>query len=173
MRLAPRGGGDDRGPLVWISVPLQAWPKAIDQVAVSLIEARSAAKAFQPNGSGAIAAIHLLGYPAGNKWQVSGWDGQKRLASPLRFKVIRDGDHVRVLACHLPCAVPKELRELLDKTGRRWLEEHSPDAWRAIHRSLDEDRRMVRVTEPWPDRPAPPGRSPNRRGGQHQRGRTR
>ena len=143
--------------------------RAIELIAKLLVRVRSAAKEYQES-AGEIAAVHLLGYPAGGKWEVGRW-GNERMASPLRFKVVRDDKGLRVWVCHLPCAVPDVLRKRLCKRDQDWLRQQALAVWQHLHRSLDEDERIGRVTGTWPD--PSPRRALGRPGGRSRRGRQR
>ena len=152
-------GEDGNGPLVWASGPMKKWPDAVDEIARLLAKVRATAKSFRHRGR-QIAALHLLGYPAGRGWAVNGWGNDARIASPLRFKVIGNDDKLRVLAVHLPCAVPYHLRNKLDQDDRTWLREHALPVWQAIHAAIAEE--MERVSAPW--RSDPPRANPTRPG---------
>ena len=168
-------GQDDSGPLAWVSAPVSQWSQAINEIARLLVEIRAIAKSY-PNRAGHFAAVHLLGYPAGGNWKVKSWGNDARLASPLRFKLIRDDNQLRVLACHLPCALLRDLRCKLPRDDQIWLNQHELTAWQTIHREID--KQMGRVCDPWPDQPTHGtpsyrGHSDNRRGNRLRGGRQR
>ncbi len=62
--------------------------------------------------------IHLLGYPAGSKWELRASGSNKndlRLASQLRFKIMKLGNHFVGVIVHLPCNMPNEFVSKLEE----------------------------------------------------------
>lgn len=146
------GARDDGRPLVWMTEDFDDWRKVIGRLANVRVAVRQAAKRIR--GEGCVAgAIHFLGYPAGtgptNSWSIPLSDRSKepRLASPLRFKIIRapDGKRVRGMVFHMPCRIPDAfLESLRDERDRRWLgaHENQKQAWVAVHGVLNNDSRL-------------------------------
>lgn len=142
-------GIDDGQPLVWISEELEQWRAAIGRLARIRVAVRLAAKRIRDTNSTA-GAIHYLGYPAGtgnkNPWNLPLRDRsakEPRLASPLRFKVVRSGSRVRVLVFHMPSRLPDEaFLRVIGRTEAAWLadERNWLHAWQEIHRMLDQDQ---------------------------------
>ena len=132
-------GCDDSGPLIWVTKPQNDWPDSINHFARILVAVRRAAKNHK---SGKIGGIHLLGYPAGGNWKVNEWGEQSRLASPLRFKVVKWEGKLRGMVFHVPCAIPAPLREKLPPADARWLNKNQEQVWQEIHSLLDKDHAL-------------------------------
>ena len=141
-------GSDDGNPLVWVSEELEHWRAAIGRLARVRVAVRLVAKRIRDPRSAA-GAIQYLGYPAGtgdkNPWNLplrdrSASDTEPRLASPLRFKVIRSGTRVRALVLHMPTKLPeKAFLNVIGRTEAAWLadERNWLHAWQEIHHTLD------------------------------------
>ena len=127
-------GGDERGPLIWVTAPHNDWPDAMNDFARILVAVRRTAKNHK---SGKMGGIHLLGYPAGGNWKVNNWGEQSRLASPLRFKVVKWNGELRSMIFHVPCGIPAPLQKNLSPTDTHWLNENQVQVWREIHGLLD------------------------------------
>ena len=142
-------GRDEKGPLIWLTSPLNNWQEAVQEFAEHLVAVRRIAKDFQRPGSlGGLQAIHLLGYPSGGKWKLNSWGNKARLASPLRFKVVKwEGTKLRGMIFHVPCDVPKPLQHQhkLKDSDRSWLRGHQTSVWEKIHGSLD--GKLTRVNQ--------------------------
>jgi CRISPR-associated protein Cmr1 len=141
-------GSDDGQPLVWISDELEHWRAAIGRLARIRVAVRLVAKRTRDSGSTA-GAIHYLGYPAGtgerNPWTLplkDRGDIEPRLASPLRFKVIRTGSKVQTLVWHMPTRVPGAFLNRIGRTESAWLgdERNWLHAWQEIHHMLDDNK---------------------------------
>ncbi|NOZ70134.1 MAG: hypothetical protein GXP46_13040 [Deferribacteres bacterium] len=135
------GLDENRLPLIWTGKhDFPSWHSAMDFLAEVKVAIRRVAKGYTSNGVG---GIHLLGYPAGNKWTVQQWEGndnekQKRFACPLRFKVVEiDKDRLHVVAVHLPHSLPYELIDRLTTNQKNWLTEKQQDIWKNIYQVLD------------------------------------
>ena len=146
----PHAIGSDGGkPLVWMSDELDHWRTAIGRLARIRVAVRLIAKRIRDKGSAA-GAVHYLGYPAGtgdkNPWNLPLRDRsakEPRLASPLRFKVVRSGTRVRVLVFHMPSKLPDEaFLRVIGRTEAAWLadERNWLHAWQEIHHMLDHDQ---------------------------------
>lgn len=145
-------GADTNGTLVWRTSPCKDWRQVMGRLANVRVAVRRIAKQREFQGPRDIAGIHLLGYPAGGKWQLPAWHGrgqdeaEGRLASQLRFKVIMDSDSSCYgVVAHLPCRLPDELAKRLDPPDRHWLSENELRVWRAVHRGLDSERKLERM----------------------------
>lgn len=136
-------GEDDKGPLVWITKNFENWPKAIDYLAKLKVEVRRVAKEHKGNGIG---GIHLLGYPAGRKWEVSKWK-KMRFASQLRFKVFEDRNGFRALIFHMPCTIPASLTGELEDVQRDWISNNQLKVWQEIQSTIDSDKDISRLAE--------------------------
>ncbi len=143
------GLDDNNVPLIWKGKQdFASWHGAIDFLAEVKVAIRRAAKDFAGDGVG---GIHLLGYPAGEKWTVKEWDAyndkkQMRYACPLKFKVIElDRNRLRVIAVHLPHSLPDDLMELLTTNQKNWFMEKQPYVWKRIHQVLD--RKIGRISQ--------------------------
>jgi CRISPR-associated protein Cmr1 len=136
------GVADDGNPLIWQTSPQTDWRKAMGALAKIKVAVRMVAKGFaDPNGSGT-GGIHLLGYPAGEKWQLrSSGPNQNdfRLASQLRFKVMKHGSHFIGIIVHLPCGLPNEFVDKLDERSRAWFgnKQNHLLVWSAVHKELN------------------------------------
>ena len=137
-------GSDDRGPLIWVTEPYNDWWDSMNRFAQILVDVRRTAKNHQ---SGEIGGIHLLGYPAGGNWKVNNWGEQSRLASPLRFKVVKWEGKLRGMVFHVPYGIPKPLREKLSPADARWLNENQEQVWLEIHSLLDKERTLFRANQ--------------------------
>ena len=90
-----------------------------------------------------IGGIHLLGYPAGGKWEIRKLGKEVRLASQLRFKVVRDTqDRLRGMVFHLPCRFPDKLCAALGEEQEAWIKKNEQEIWENIHRQLNRSRRL-------------------------------
>ena len=140
-------GSDEQGPLIWLTGPLANWREAVEKFARHLVAVRRVAKAFQTSGAnGGLHGIHLLGYPSGKKWKLNSWGNEARLASPLRFKLVKwEETQLRGMIFHVPCDVPKPLRNELQDSDRSWLMEHQTSVWESVHDSLD--KKLARVNQ--------------------------
>jgi CRISPR-associated protein Cmr1 len=143
-------GQRDGKPLIWLSDPLPNWRKAMGCLAHVRVEARRTAKSFKsPQGIG---GIHLLGYPAGGKWEMPEFkkgrpnrdDEEGRLASQLRFKVCAVPGGYRAMVCHFPHRFPDVLRRRLDSRQQQWLANNEAKVWNAIHEGLDGMRARIK-----------------------------
>jgi CRISPR-associated protein Cmr1 len=143
------GCDDDGRPLVWVSDELEHWRAAIGRLARIRVAVRLAAKRIRDPSSSA-GAIHYLGYPAGtgksNPWNLpprNRNDQEPRLASPLRFKILRSGTKVRTLVVHMPARLPeKAFLQVVGRAESSWLGDDRNwfHAWQEIHRMLDQDK---------------------------------
>jgi len=140
-------GVDDDGPLVWVSEELEHWRAAIGRLARIRVAARLTAKRIRDRNSPA-GALHYLGYPAGtgksNPWDLTLRDRsakEPRLASPLRFKVIRSGAKVRAMVFHTPARLPEAILSVIGRAEEAWLgdDRNWLHAWQEIHHLFDEN----------------------------------
>lgn len=138
----PHALGTEAGkPLIWITEPKPDWRTAMGCLANIKVEVRHSAKTIQ--GPSGIGGIHLLGYPAGGKWEIRKLGKEARLASQLRFKVVRDTqDRLRGMVFHLPCRFPDKLCTNLEREQKAWIEENEQKVWENIHRQLNTSRRL-------------------------------
>jgi CRISPR-associated protein Cmr1 len=131
-------GADDEGrALVWFAEGLSDWRKAMGRLANVRVAIRRAAKEFvEPGGIG---GIHVLGYPAGGRWELRHADKDLRLATQLRFKVLpsRNGS-VTAIAFHVPCGFPHSFAAKLERDQARWLADNQARVWQRVHAVLDE-----------------------------------
>lgn len=136
------GLADDGSHLIWQTRPEADWRKAMSTLARVKVAVRQIAKGFtDPKKSGA-GGIHLLGYPAGVKRKLctSGpGKNDSRLASQLRFKVVRQGNQYMGLIAHLPCGMPREFADKLDDRARSWFDDKQNHlrVWSAVHKELN------------------------------------
>lgn len=136
-------GTIDGRPLIWTSQPHSDWRKAMGCLANVKVQARRAAKAFV--GPNRLGGIHLLGYPAGGKWELpelkkgrpSHDDEEGRLATQLRFKVCAVQEGFVAMIFHFPHRFPEVLRARLSTTQQNWLANSEQDVWKAVHDTLD------------------------------------
>jgi CRISPR-associated protein Cmr1 len=141
----PHALGDANGkPLIWLTPPHKDWRKAMGSLANVRFKIRRIAKGFA--GPRGIGGIHLLGYPAGAKWEIAKFGKDGRLATQLRFKVARSAEGLRGVVAHFPCALPAVLKAKLDRDQCRWIEKNERAVWEAIHRSLDSSDHVKRLT---------------------------
>ncbi len=143
-------GCDEHGPLIWVTGPVKDWQAVVKEFASHLVSVRRVAKDFHPRGqANGLHGIHLLGYPAGSRWQLSAWGNDGRLASPLRFKVIAwDEGLLRGMIFHIPCNIPESLRDKLGNTGQDWLTKNQEAVWAQVHEKLDNSPRLIRMSQP-------------------------
>jgi CRISPR-associated protein Cmr1 len=129
-------GHDETGPLVWRSRKAQpAWHRVVDELAELKVSVRRKAKEF--TGPQGIGGVHLLGYPAGDKWKLSRFENDARWGCQLHFSVAREEDGLRALVYHLPHRMPATLTSNLDGGQARWLEQNQEPVWGKIHGLLD------------------------------------
>ncbi|MCS7040943.1 MAG: hypothetical protein NZP34_15155, partial [Caldilineales bacterium] len=141
------GFSGDR-PLVWVTQPYPDWRKVMGCLANVRVEVRRVAKSF--SGPNRIGGIHLLGYPAGEKWtlhelskgQPSREEAEARLATQLRFKVVRTTEGLVGMVFHIPHRFPDELLRRLNDRQRKWLQAHEQNVWESIHAALESSRRL-------------------------------
>jgi CRISPR-associated protein Cmr1 len=120
-------GRDDRGPLVWKTEHQESWSEVMKRLAEVKIRFRTAVP-FGPKGD--FGDRHVLAYPVTH--HSTAWGGQKRLANPLRFKVVHSGDRHIGVAYHLPCAIPATLKQPGVPNASRQL-----TVWQKVHDVLD------------------------------------
>ncbi len=136
-------------PLIWVTKPGEDWRRAMGALANVKVEVRRIAKAFV--GPGRIGGIHLLGYPAGGKWELPELKKghptrdheEARLASQLRFKVCATPQGLVGVVFHLPHRFPDALSERLSAAQQRWVAGNQGQIWVEVHKALD---RMPRLT---------------------------
>ncbi|HRD50422.1 MAG: hypothetical protein JNK95_04580 [Candidatus Competibacter sp.] len=133
-------GTDSDKPLIWITERKADWRKVIGCLANIKVEVRFAAKALQ--GPAGIGGIHLLGYPAGGKWELKKLGAEARLANQLRFKVLKIGEGFMGIISHFPCKFPDELKLKLDDKQRDWIDRNEHLVWEKIHSSLRNNKRL-------------------------------
>lgn len=146
------GKDEDEKPLVWLTkTGLQTWHDAIDFLADIKVKIRRVAKEFHDSGVG---GIHLLGYPAGEKWVVANWEKkgtneqQQRLACQLHFKVFEErANSLRAVIVHLPSSIPDDLLNKLTPVQKNWFAANQMLVWQAIHKSLDNNGGLGRIGE--------------------------
>lgn len=136
-------GRDNRSLLLWkTEKSFGSWSEAIKALALAKISFRTSLKFTGP--AGPIVNRHLLAYPV-TKHSVAQWGNQNRLANQLRFKVVQQADKRYVgLAFHLPCGLPQELLDKLDKADQaRLTPEYQGQVWQQVHCVLDQQ--MTRI----------------------------
>lgn len=136
---APSDGGTSL--LLWrTKEAFGDWKEAMNSLARLKIELRTGSTCGSPIPiSGNPDKRHLLGYPVGERHKVRGWE---RLASQLRFKVIKerlDGDACPKyygIAYHMPHGLPAEMTEAYQAriTPFRNFEK---TVWQDVHSRLD------------------------------------
>lgn len=138
-------------PLIWRSHTCGDWQEAVKILADTLYAVRSAAKGHKTHfRNRPVGALHLLGYPAGSNnspWDLPVRDRNVRLASPLRFKVVKDGDQFRGVIFHTPSRPPERgfLEALQDRQIAQWLRspENLQQCWKTIHQALDAEHERI------------------------------
>jgi len=129
-------GHDETGPLVWRSREAQpGWEQIVGELAELKVSVRRKAKGFR--GPQSIGGVHLLGYPAGDRWKLPALGNDARWGCQLRFSVATEEGRLRALVYHLPHRMPGTLTTQLDGGQARWLEQHQEPVWREIHSYLD------------------------------------
>lgn len=136
-------------PLIWVSHPYPDWRKAMGCLANIRVDVRGVAKSFA--GPDRIGGIHLLGYPAGDKWtlqelskgQPRRENQEGRLATQLRFKVVQTAEGLVSMVFHLPHRFPDELMNRLNPDQQAWIRQHEREVWDKIHQALDQSSRLV------------------------------
>jgi CRISPR-associated protein Cmr1 len=127
-------------PLIWCTGPNKDWRKIMGCLAHIRVAVRTVAKKYC--GPDRIGGIHLLGYPAGEKWEQSVLGKDARLGTQLRFKVVQTADGLVGCIAHFPCGFPEVLKHRLGLDQRKWLGQYEGQVWRAIHESLNRDDRL-------------------------------
>jgi CRISPR-associated protein Cmr1 len=143
-------GYSGHSPLVWTTKPYPDWRQAMGCLANIRVEVRCEAKSSV--GPERIGGIHLLGYPAGDKWvlrqlskgQPRRENQESRLATQLRFKVLRTSDGLVGMVFHMPHRFPDELMGRLTTDQQAWLRENERAVWQRIHAVLDRSSRLSR-----------------------------
>lgn len=136
-------------PLIWVSHPYPDWRKAMGCLANIRVDVRGVAKSFA--GPDRIGGIHLLGYPAGDKWtlrelskgQPRRENQEGRLATQLRFKVVQTAEGLVSMVFHMPHRFPDELMNRLNPDQQAWIRQHERQVWDKIHQALDQSSRLV------------------------------
>lgn len=136
-------GALDGKPLVWLSQPFTDWRRVMGCLANVRVEARRVAKSV--TGPDGVGGIHVLGYPAGKKWELPVLRKEARLASQLRFKVCASADGLVGVVFHVPHRFPDVLLKRLSPRQRDWLKENERMVWQKIHRALDGMARLKRL----------------------------
>ncbi len=131
-------GRDEEGALVWLD-HAGDWKQAVNKLARLRKDLRAVAKGFSGPG---IKGSVLLGYPL-TKHSAPVLVKDARIPNQLRFKAIRDEHGYRVIAVHLPCAMPTSVWKDQAERAMRWVAAHQWDVWHKVHRVLDE--RMERI----------------------------
>lgn len=148
----PHALGTTRGrPLIWFSKPCENWRIAMGCLANVRVEIRRAAKSFV--GPNQIGGIHLLGYPAGGKWELpefkkgkpSKEDDEGRLATQLRFKVCAVPEGFLAMVFHVPHRFPDALRNRLRQEQQDWLVQNERKVWETVHKTLDGMSRVEHI----------------------------
>lgn len=157
-------GRDNKALLLWkTKETFGNWSDAMKSLAQIKIDFRTQLK-FECNKdikAPVLDARHLLSYPVTHHG-VNGWVEKDRygnfktdkrgnliqgdrLANQLRFKVVQQEDKRYVgFAFHLPCGLPRELLEKLDKNEQaRLTPAYQGQVWQQVHRVLDQ--RMCRI----------------------------
>lgn len=155
------GSDADGAPLVWRLlrvresekgqkqlVAFDTWQEVMRELARIKIAFRTSGF-FEFNGGGTGGhpvpqARHILAYPAGRNHTVAaqGWAHDGRLASQLRFKLLRHGTGYAGVIAHFPCALPAHMAVAFPSG--------LPDqlaVWQEIHRLLGEERKngLIRI----------------------------
>ncbi len=136
------GVADDGNYLIWETKAEMDWRKVISALAKVKVAVRQVAKEFSdPKRSGA-GGIHLLGYPAGGKWELHASGSNKndlRLASQLRFKIMKQGNQFVGVIVHLPCNMPNEFVSKLEERAQTWFnnKQNHLEVWDAVHKVLN------------------------------------
>lgn len=136
-------------PLIWVSKPYLDWREAMGCLANIRVDVRRVAKSFV--GPHHVGGIHLLGYPAGGKWtlrelskgQPSRENQEGRLATQLRFKVVRTEKGLVGMVFHMPHRLPDELMNRLRPDQQAWIRQNEREVWKNIHQALDRNSRLV------------------------------
>ncbi|MYB35670.1 MAG: type III-B CRISPR module RAMP protein Cmr1 [Gammaproteobacteria bacterium] len=140
-------GMDNGAPLLWESTKqFDAWEDAVNCLAKLKYEMREEAKKhrFDNSRDELIAGIHLLGYPAGNKWNLRNCDG-KRLPSPIRFKIIQDESQKYICRVfHMPTCFPTKFMACLDPQERNWVKQKQLEIYQKIHQVIESHSRFDR-----------------------------
>jgi len=129
-------GRDGAGLLVWRSRKAQlSWQRVTEDLAELKVALRRKAKGF--TGPQGIGGVHLLGYPAGDKWKLHRFGNDARWGCQLRFTVSKEQGGLRALVYHLPHKMPKVLTSKLEAGQTRWLEKSQERVWQEVHALLD------------------------------------
>lgn len=137
----PHALGERNGkPLIWLSKPFENWRKAMGCLANVRVETRRTAKKFV--GPDRVGGIHLLGYPAGGKWELPAFkkgrdEEEGRLATQLRFKVCAMPAGWVAMVYHMSHRFPDVLRRRLNSAQQHWLTDNEQKVWEAVHDALD------------------------------------
>ncbi len=138
-------GSEEGEPLIWISTQhYDDWRKVMGCLASIKVKVRRVAKEIREPGG--ISGIYLLGYPAGKGWELN-LDEDTRLASQLRFKVIKTDKGLVGMISHFPCRIPETFTTKLNTEQQRWLYDHQQEVWEKIHNYLNESSRLKPLKE--------------------------
>lgn len=129
-------GRDDSGPLVWKTRVTGEWRQVMKELARIKIAFRTQqALSLEGVPVGAFSGRHVLAYPVTNH-SVNGseWGGQGRLANQIRFKLLRENNHLIGVIAHLPCRLPDNMAAQVrtDQSSQR-------NVWQAVHAVLDDN----------------------------------
>lgn len=143
-------GYSDGRPLIWVTKnPEENWCKVMGSLANIRVQVRHVAKSFI--GPDNIGGIHLLGYPAGGKWSLRQFsngqptreDPEGRLATQLRFKVVKTPKGLVGMVFHMPHRMPDTLMKRLSPEQQSWIRKHERQVWEKIHQYLNQNNRLV------------------------------
>lgn len=130
----PHAIGTSAGtPLIWKTTPCENWRQVMGRLANIRVHVRQVAKQFR--GPSGIGGIHLLGYPAGNSWELRELGKEARLGTQLRFKVAKTAAGLVGIIFHVPCTIPAAIK--LTGVQRKWVNENQEGVWNEIHNSLN------------------------------------
>lgn len=133
-------GMDNKVPLLWESTePFDKWQEAVNCLANLKHQMRAEAKkhCFNSSSDGFVAGIHLLGYPAGKKWELRKCRN-KRLPSPIRFKIVPDQSQKYICRVfHIPTCFPDTFMKDLSPREKNWIEQEQLGIYRKIHQVID------------------------------------
>ncbi len=130
-------GRDDKGALVWRGTNTFAnWRDAMKFLAQVKIGFRTELGFTTGDNSTRVEPRHIVAYPV-TKHHVGSWGRNVRIANTLRFKITTEADGgLRALIYHTPC------RPTLRHDGVTPL----TDTWQPVHRMLDRNPQLTRLS---------------------------
>lgn len=134
-------GSDNQGLLIWQTQQRANWQQVVKDLAQAKIKFRTDLE-FPASRPGNFEKRHLLAYPVTNH-KVNEWGSNGRLANQVRFKVVQKDNQFIGIIAHLPCGLPKEMRQALRNPPSI---QEQMTIWESVHQSLDGLKQSLGIT---------------------------